>query len=374
MFRGRSAEIVNRLASDAGLTLGREESADLRVHDDRFYRQVLLKGSLGLGESYMAGWWESEALDEVFLKIQRAGAEDDLGRARLALTRLASFLRNGASRWKAYEVAERHYDLGNDLFEAMLDRRMVYTCGYWRDAANIEEAQEAKLDLVCRKLGVKEGDRLLDIGCGWGSLLGFAAERYGASGVGLTISGEQAALARERLRRFPVEIRVEDYRDFESSKRFDHIVSLGMFEHVGYRNYRNYMRIAHRHLKPSGLFLLQTIGSERSVRTVDPWLGKYIFPNSMLPSVAQIGRAVEGLFRVEDLHSFGPDYDRTLLAWHAKFEAAWDLLRSRYDERFRRMWRYYLLSCAGTFRARRVQLWQIVLARTGSATGYIPVR
>jgi cyclopropane-fatty-acyl-phospholipid synthase len=254
----------------------------------------------------------------------------------------------------------------------MLDTRMVYSCGYWREARTLEAAQEAKLDLICRKLGLKEGDRLLDIGCGWGGLAKFAAERYGATVVGLTVSKEQAALARERCKGLPIEIRVQDYRTL--SERFDHIASVGMFEHVGVKNYRTYFEVARRCLKEEGLFLLHTIGGNRSVRSVEPWIGKYIFPGGMLPSVAQIGAGIERLFVMEDWHNFGSYYDTTLLAWWHNFDAAWPALRAKYGERFYRMWKYYLLICAGTFRARHSELWQIVLSPHGVPGGYISVR
>jgi cyclopropane-fatty-acyl-phospholipid synthase len=279
----------------------------------------------------------------------------------------------------AYEVGRRHYDLGNDLFEAMLDRRMVYTCAYWADAAwadaaTLDAAQEAKLDLVCRKLGLQPGDRILDVGCGWGSFLAYAAERYGATGVGVTVSREQAALARERLGGLPIEVRLQDYRALDPSERYDHVVSLGMFEHVGVRHYRSYLRVVRRHLEDGGLFLLHTIGGNRSVRSTDPWIERYVFPHSMLPSIRQIGHATEGLFVVEDWHNFGAHYDRTLMAWHERFERAWPSLRARYGERFRRMWRYYLLQSAGLFRARGAQLWQLVLSKDGVPGGYTSVR
>jgi cyclopropane-fatty-acyl-phospholipid synthase len=267
----------------------------------------------------------------------------------------------------------------------MLGARMVYSCGYWRDAAGrplatLDEAQEAKLDLVCRKLGLHAGMRVLDIGCGWGEALKYAAERYGVSGVGITVSREQAAYARELCAGLPVEIRVQDYRDLVTGKdaRFDRVFSIGMFEHVGVRNYRTYFDVAHRCLEEDspngGLFLLHTIGHNRSVRHTDPWIDRYIFPNSMLPSAAQIAGAVEGRFVIEDWHSFGHDYDLTLQAWRANIEAAWDTLPPRYDERFRRMWRYYLAGAMAGFRARRLQLWQLVLSPKGVPGGYVAPR
>jgi len=285
---------------------------------------------------------------------------------------LLARLRNPQSRRRAFIVGEKHYDVGDDLFERMLDPRMIYSCGYWPHAADLAAAQEHKLDLVCRKLGLERGMRVLDIGCGWGGAAQFAAERYGVEVTGITVSKHQAAAAAGRCKGLPVEIRLEDYRRLQG--RFDRIWSLGMFEHVGVRNYRTYLRTVRRLLAPDGLFLLHTIGSNVSVRTTDPWIEKYIFPNSMLPSIAQIARAAESLWVVEDWHGFGPFYDRTLLAWYRNFEARWAEIAATYGERFRRMWRFWLLSSAASFRARRNQLWQIVLSPEGVAGGYRAVR
>jgi len=262
-----------------------------------------------------------------------------------------------------------HYDIGNDLYQRMLGESMAYTCGYWKDAKNLEDAQYEKFDLVCKKIGLKSGQKILDIGSGWGSFLKFAAQRYGAKGVGITVSKEQKKLADERCHDLPIETRLMDYRDIAGEK-FDRVVSLGMFEHVGYKNYRTFMQIARSVLNDDGLFLLHTIGGNRSVKTMDRWMEKYIFPNSMLPSARQITKATEGLFVLEDWHNFGPYYDQTLMAWYENVERAWPELNTRYGERFQRMWRYYLLACAGTFRSRTNQLWQIVLSKGGRPRMY----
>jgi cyclopropane-fatty-acyl-phospholipid synthase len=221
---------------------------------------------------------------------------------------------------------------------------------------------------------MEPGMRVLDIGCGWGSFLKYAAERYGVEGVGVTVSKEQAALARAECEGLPVEILLKDYRDVEGP--FDRVVSIGMFEHVGRRNYRTYCEVVRRVMKKDGLSMLHTIGRNHSGSwgRCDAWINKYIFPNGELPSIKQIADAAEGLFVLEDLHGFGPMYDKTLMAWHANFENHWTELSERYDERFRRMWRYYLLVCAASFRARRIQLWQVVLSPHGVPGGYEPVR
>jgi cyclopropane-fatty-acyl-phospholipid synthase len=249
----------------------------------------------------------------------------------------------------------------------MLDRRMIYSCGYWKDASTLDEAQEAKLDLACRKLGLEPGMRLLDIGCGWGGMAKFAAERYGVSVVGITVSREQAEYARKLCAGLPIEIQVEDYHAHQGE--YDRIVSIGMFEHVGHRNYHTYFRTARRLLKPDGLFLLHTIGGNVSLTRTDPWIEKYIFPNGMIPSPRQITHAIERMFVIEDWHNFGADYDTTLMAWLANFERAWPQLKATYDERFHRMWRYYLMISAATFRTRSDQLFQLLLSPTGIGGG-----
>jgi len=294
----------------------------------------------------------------------------------LSLPEIAEFLKakmvNLQTPSRAFKVGEQHYDVGNDLYAAMLDKRLVYTCGYWKAAQTLDEAQEAKLDLVCRKLGLKAGQRVLDIGCGWGSFAKFAAEKYGVHVVGVTISKEQIALGQKLCEGLPVELRFQDYRDV--NEQFDHIVSLGMFEHVGIKNYRTYMEVAARCLKDDGLLLLHTIGNNTSNTAGDAWISKYIFPNSILPSAAQITKAYEDIFVMEDWHNFGAYYDLTLMAWFQNIDRAWPQLKDKYNDRFYRMWKYYLLSCAGSFRARRIQLWQIVLSKKGVPGGYQPIR
>jgi cyclopropane-fatty-acyl-phospholipid synthase len=364
LFRDRAASLLAR----ADIAINGSRPWDLQVHNDALYGRVLREGSLGLGESYMDGWWDAERLDEFFFRLLRAGLDAS---AAPGLSLLASALirfTNRQSRARAFQVGQEHYDLGNDLFEAMLDPNLVYTCGYWKDAETLEEAQLAKLDLICRKIGLEKGHQVLDIGCGWGSFAKFAAERYGAQVTGITVSKEQAELARSRTAGLPVEIRVEDYRETKGS--FDRVLSVGMFEHVGSKNYRTYFEAVERLLKDDGLSLLHSIGGNHSVRSTDPWMDRYIFPNGMIPSIRQIGTALEGLFVMEDWHNFGAYYDKTLMAWQANFEAHWPELKERYSERFRRMWNYYLLACAGSFRARKNQLWQIVLSKHGVPGGY----
>ncbi|OGG48954.1 cyclopropane-fatty-acyl-phospholipid synthase [Candidatus Kaiserbacteria bacterium RIFCSPLOWO2_12_FULL_52_8] len=373
---------AEQLLSKADIKIGGNRSWDLSVHDERVFNRVLRHGTLGLGEAYMDGWWDVEKLDEFFCKVLSAHLDREITfNATVFFSVIKAYFFNLQSNSRSKRVGEQHYDIGNDLYEAMLDKRMVYTCGYWgapstgsgqAAARMLDEAQEAKLDLVCKKIGLKAGDRVLDIGGGWGSFAKFAAERYGASTVAITISKEQATLGRELCADLPVEIRLQDYRELD--EKFDHIISLGMFEHVGPKNYREYFKIANRCLKDDGFFLLHTIGFNLSVPAAEPWTDTYVFPGGVLPSVAEIGKDTEGLFVMEDWHNFGADYDKTLMAWFKNFDAAWPALRDRYDDRFYRMWKYYLLMCAGGFRARNLQLWQVVFSKDGVPGGYKSVR
>ena len=362
-------ETIIKLLAQAGIEIGGKNPRDITVHNDDLFHQVMARGSLGLGKSYMDGWWDCEKLDEFFHRVLLADIESQIKQNWLLLgNAVMARILNMQSRKRAFRIGERHYDIGNDLFIRMLDKRMTYSCGYWWNAESLDEAQEQKLELICQKLGLQPGMRVLDIGCGWGSLAIYAAEKYQVKVTGITVSREQVELARTLSGDLPVEIRLQDYRDI--NEKFDRIVSVGMIEHVGYKNYRTFMETAHRCLDDEGLFLLHTIGSLRSMTSVDPWINRYIFPDGMLPSIKQLGEAIEGLFVMEDWHSFGADYDRTLMAWHQNFENGWNELKTAYDERFHRMWRYYLLSCAGSFRARKNQLWQIVLSRQGVPGGY----
>ena len=363
---------VEALLQEADVTPGGDRPQDIDILDPRFHARVLAEGSLGLGESYMDGWWEAHSLDAFLTHLLRARLDERIHGGGEVWDALKARFLNLQTGQGSYEVGQRHYDLGNDLYRAMLGKRLVYSCGYWHKAGNLDDAQEAKLELICRKLDLRPGMRVLDIGCGWGEALKYAAERYGVQGVGITISQEQATFARKLCAGLPVEIRLQDYRELDEP--FDAILSVGMFEHVGVKNYRSYFETARRCLGDSGLFLLHSIGTNISRDRTDRWIGKYIFPNSMLPSAAQITLAMEGLFVLEDWHNFGTYYDRTLQAWRNNVEAAWERLDARYDERFRRMWRFYLAASMATFRTRHSQLWQLVLSPRGVPGGYVAPR
>ncbi|OHV12943.1 cyclopropane fatty acyl phospholipid synthase [Kushneria phosphatilytica] len=357
----RSRHVIERMLEGTGIVLNGNNPWDIRVRNPRFFSRVIRNGSLGLGESYMEGWWDCDRIDQMMTRLLQAGlGEQAHTPAERVMYHLQSTFTNLQSKTRAYMVGEQHYDFGNDLFERMLDETMCYSCGYWKEASNLHEAQVAKLDLAARKLDLKPGMKVLDIGCGWGSFAEHAARHYGVEVTGITISKEQAELARERCEGLPVEILLEDYRDLTG--QFDRIVSIGMFEHVGQKNYRTYFDTVKRLLAPEGLFVLHTIGSNDSKVSADPWINKYIFPNGVLPSVAQIIAPTENSLVMEDWQNFGADYDRTLMAWHENFEKAWPELSQHYSENVHRMFQYYLGACAAAFRARDIQLWQVVFS------------
>ena len=347
---------------------------DIKLNDDRALSSTMSRGSLGLGEAYMDGWWDCEAPDQLFDRILSGRIHRKVRlNANFVVQVVKARLLNMQSRRKSLEVAEVHYNLGNDFYEAMLDPWMQYTCGYWQGGAKtLEEAQEAKLDLVCRKLDLKPGERVLELGCGWGGFARFAASRYGVEVVAYNISVEQVAWAREKCAGLPVDIRLSDYRD--ATGEFDKAVSIGMCEHVGWRNLKPFCKLVHDRLKPDGVFLLHTIGGFEISRELDAWMDRYIFPGAFMPSPVQIAGAFDKHFILEDWHNFGVDYDRTLMAWNENFEAAWPRFSEKYGDRFHRMWRYYLLSCAGTFRSRYNQLFQLVLSKRGIRGGWKTTR
>lgn len=368
-----SKQIIENLLDRADVKINGDRPWDIKVYNEKLYDRVLSKGALGLGEAYMDGWWDCEALDELTYKVVRNGDRSILYKNLSVIFHyLQAKIFNLQNFHKSKEVAEKHYDLGNDLYMSFLDPYNQYTCGYFENTNDLNKAQEQKLELICKKLRLKSSDKVLDIGCGWGGFAKYASEHYGCHVTGISISDEQIKYAREFTKNLPVEILNMDYRDLKG--KFDKVLICGMIEHVGYKNYRKIISIVEKHIKDDGLFLLHTIGANKTVRIGDAWINKYIFPNGMLPSIEQIAKATKNLFVMEDWHNFGQYYDETLIAWHSNFEEAWPKLKSKYDDRFYRMWKYYLLQCAGLFRAREIQLWQIVFSKKGLVNGYKSVR
>ncbi|MGM0659464.1 MAG: cyclopropane fatty acyl phospholipid synthase [Pseudomonadota bacterium] len=370
---------VEALLDAAGIEIDGTRPWDIQVRDDRLYRRVLADGTLGAGEAYMDGWWEAERLDEFFARVLAKRTDRKLRTPSMLAQVLLSRLGNLQSRGRSRKVAEKHYDLPVRLYEAMLGPTMQYTCAYYGvdgEISMLDEAQRAKLALVARKLHLQPGMRVLELGGGFGELARYLAAEHQCEVVSYNISRRQVEYARRMSEGLPVEIRQQDYRDaLDDAEQFDRVVSVGLMEHVGPKNYRAFFELAKARLKPAGLALVHTIGGNASRATADRWITKYIFPGGCIPSEAQLTRAKEGLFVLEDWHNFGPDYDRTLLGWYDNFLAAWPELKQHdgLDERFYRMWRYYLNSCAGAFRARGLNLWQLVLSH-GDVPRYEPVR
>jgi cyclopropane-fatty-acyl-phospholipid synthase len=357
--------VIEEILAPAGITVNGSNPWDIQVRDDRTFLEILKSKSMGLGEAYMAGWWDCQRLDEFVCRVLKAGGDAKIKAGyKFLINSLSAVIFHLQSKRRSNMVVEQHYDLDNDLFMSFLDPYNQYSCAYFEGTQDLNDAQIKKMDLICKKIDLLPSDHVLDIGCGWGGLAGYMAKHYGCEVTAVNISGEQIRHARDFCKDLPVNILSCDYRDIRGT--FDKIVSVGMFEHVGRKNYQTFMKTAHRCLKDNGIFLLHTIGGNDSVIQTDPWINKYIFPNGMLPSIAQISKSIEGLFVIEDLHNLGPHYEKTLLAWHENFQKSWDRLKHKYSDNFKRMWEYYLLSCAGSFRARSIQLWQIVLTRPGA--------
>ncbi len=380
-------EIVTQLLGSADIQINGNRPWDLHVLDERFHKRVLADNSLGLGEAYMEGWWKSQKVDETIYRMLQVRLRQQVKQPiQVVGLWLMAKIANRQNKRRSKEVAEVHYNLNNDLYRHMLGSTMAYTCGYWKNTNSLDQAQINKYDLICRKLDLKPQDEVLELGCGWGGFAKYAAEQYGCHVVAVNISEEQVKYAREHCPD-SVDVKLCDYRDVHAynptRKQFDKVVSIGMCEHVGVKNYKRWFQIVLEQMKEYSLFLLHTIGSDEYLEYCEPWLDKYIFPNGVLPSPKSLGTAVDGLFILEDWHDFGAYYDNTLMAWHENFEPYWqssEEVRNAIvpypaeQETFYRMWKYYLLSLAGAFRARYVSLWQLVLSKKGVRGVYSAVR
>lgn len=365
-------KLIQSLLELADIKINGSREWDIQVYNQQFYKRILAGGILALGESYMDGWWDCKALDEIIFRILRVDIKKNFQfKANMIVPYVKARLFNMQSKALAQRNVEHHYDIGNDLYKLMLDQTMTYSCGYWKIAKNLNEAQLAKYDLICKKAQLKKGMTVLDIGCGWGGFAKYAATNYGVNVTGITLSKEQAKIAKERTKNLPVTIKIMDYRDLNET--FDAIISIGMFEHVGPKNYETFFETASKNLTQDGLMVLHTIGGTKTRIHTDPWVEKYIFPNGRLPSPKQIS-IFENYFVLEDWHNFGADYDKTLMAWYVNFQKNLSRLPKKYDKRFQRMWTYYLLAFAGSFRARHIQLWQLVLSKKGLVGGYLSAR
>lgn len=369
-----SKQMVEEILSIADVKINGERPSDIRVYDERFYDRVIKDGSLGFGEAYMEGWWDAQALDECMYKILSAHLEQKVKPTwgmcwNFIKAKLFNMQGKGS---RSSKVIQQHYELGDDLYESMLGNTLAYTCAYWKGCSTLDEAQTRKFDLIAKKMDLKKGMKVLDLGCGWGGFAQHIAKNYGVEVVAVNLSEKQCAYAKKICKGLPVEVRNHDYR--ETVGTFDRVISIGLLEHVGHKNYRGFMELIDRCLKEDGLALIHTIGRNTSTVVTEPWISRYIFPNGHLPSITQIGESFEGLFVMEDWHNFSINYDATLVAWFKNFEKNWDKIKAHYPDPFFKMWKYYLLSCAGAFRARNIQLWQVVLSKEGIAGGYESIR
>jgi len=348
--------------ASAGITLNGSKDHDIKVNDKRFYKAVITRGSVGIGEAYMKGWWDCRNVDLFIAKAFSHNLDQQL---RLPLPYMLHTAMNILQNpiIKSKKDIMKHYDIDEKLFRSMLDKNLVYSCGYWKNAKNLDQSQIDKLDMSCKKLELKKGMKVLDIGCGFGSFAKYAAQKYKVEITGITISPTHARIAEKQCKDFPVKIVQEDYRNHTGE--YDAIVSLGMFEHVGLHNYLVFFNKVSHLMKKDSLFLLETIGSGLSLKRLEPWLEKYIFPGGFLPSARQIMDAA-GLLNIEDWHNFGQDYDKTLMAWQANFQK----IAGNYPEEFQRMWNFYLLSCAGATRCHRYHNYQIVFSKMSTERGY----
>jgi len=352
------------------IDLDSNPAVTVRISAPSAVRYLLYPSLARLGEAYVEGYLQVEGPIREVVRIA-AGLVHNV-RTRLPRWEKVRYSMRHSRRRDAKAI-EYHYDVSNEFYQLWLDRNLAYSCAYFHGADDsLDSAQEQKFDHICRKLRLAPGERFLDIGCGWGGLVRFATERYGCRGVGITLSPDQARIARERCRGLPVEIRLQDYRDVPDT--FDRVASVGMFEHVGQKNHRAYMRAVRRALKDDGLGLLHFFATQRPWPNFRDgelvWIKRNIFPGSVVPTLSQVSAAMQDSLILEDLHNFGADYDPTLMAWFENFDRAWPRLRERYGDRFYRMWKFYLLIAAGAFRSRKYQLWQLVVSPRGVRGGY----
>ena len=376
---GIKENIVKKLLDPAGIEINGKNPWDPQVKNERIYKRLKRGRSLALGESYVEGWWDCEALEEFFYRIisYAIKSERDLsGRPKdfreSFFYRFKPRLFNQQTFKRSEVVAKKHYDAGNDLYRLMLGKDMQYTCAYWQNAKTLDEAQRNKLNLICRKMKLQPGMKILELGGGFGGLARFMAKYYDCSVTIYNIAQEQIKFAREFTEGLKVKIIENDYRVAEGL--YDRVAAVGLCEHVGYKNYRILMQTAYRCLKDEGLFFIHTNGSNDTIVHYEPWMAKYIFPNSMIPSATQLTQAFDGLFMLEDWHVLSGNYNKTLMAWYNNFINNWYRIKDQYSNSFYRVWRYYLLFSAASHRTRGAQLWHLVLSKNAMGTTYISER
>lgn len=348
----------------------------VKVLDESAWFDIITKGNLGIAEGYMHGKIEVDPLpffrtimNGTSVGTRRKEGSDYLGLVMQVLslpTMLMGRFVNMQSRELSTRVTKQHYDAGNDLYEVMLGPTMAYTCGYWKGAKNLEEAQKNKFDLILRKLQLKPGMKVADLGCGWGTAAAYMHEHGKADVTAVSLSEQQVKWAKDHLEKPGLKYIWSDYRDIcddpKQAGTFDRIYSIGMLEHVGYKNYEPFFSCVKRLLKPDGLAVVHTIGEPDFVPASDPFLDKYIFPGAVIPALSALTPAFENHFILEDFHNFGYDYALTLAAWSDNAKAFFKKNPTAYTPEFQRMWDYYLRMCEALFELRINQLWHFVLS------------
>lgn len=364
----KAEQFTKKVMSRAGISLNGNLPWDIQVHDDRFFDCVYQSASEGLGNSYVQGYWDSDDPSETLGRFIAVGARRSVKGAvahNMLITR--------EEQIRSLEVVDSHYEAKNGLYTNMLDPYMQYSCALWHDETqSLAEAQINKMLLIGQKLDLQPGDHVLDIGCGWGGLPKFLAENFGCRVTGINLAQHHIDFAQQNMSHKNVKVIKLDYRDIQD--KYDKIYCIGVSEHFGLHNYKQFMHIVHNHMKPNGIFLLHTIGENVTRPQADPWITKNIFPNGYIPSLSLVSQCAEGIFVTEDVHNFNTSYDKTLLAWDKNFQEQWNSIRSLHPEldsrEFYRMWRYYLNFCAGGFRKRCTQLYQFVFTRIQDQRNY----
>lgn len=367
----------------AGIAIGGPNDFDIHVNDDRFYEMFFKDRTVGAGEAYTEGFWDVKDLKLLAEKIFLSGKLDhQYG----FLNNLIYQLNKAQGKLKALFDIKKTYDHNIELYRAMLDKRLLYTCAYWNNidysVANLDLAQEQKLELVCQKLGLHQqpkGQSILDYGCGFAGFAKYAHEKYGAKVVGITISKLQYKVAKEICKGLPIEIRFQDYRDIPKGELYDHLVALGIIEHITVKNAREFILNAKSHLKnekyQDNRFVLHGMFTNGTEHRIDPWMEKYIFPGAEIFTFKHLFDMIHGVFYCQDFHPFGPDYSLTADAWYQRLEMNYgNLLPSEQNNEFMRTFEFYLKTASASFLTQRNNLMQMVLTHGPVINGLEPVR
>jgi cyclopropane-fatty-acyl-phospholipid synthase len=375
-----SKNIVLKLFRLTDIRLG----TDITVHDDSFYNDLLKYKTLGFGESFMSAKIETPNLESLCIKLQRLNVLSIMDYLKIlsfwnylylifyVFWKIYNFILFNITNFntilRSKKVAKVHYNLPDVLYTHMLDPTMLYSCGYFKDTNNLETAQTQKADLIITKLHISDGDEILEIGCGWGFIAArIANANRNVNVTAITISSEQIKYCNQKYKLPNLRFILIDYRQIPENS-FNKIYSVGMFEHVGAKNYKDFFNITYKLLKDDGIMLLHTICKSKYNPISDPWFEKYIFPGGYLPSVAEISRNIELTnYSFADLQEFGYYYATTLQCWLDNFENTYSQFSHLFDDKFKRMWKLYLIFSKVGFNSGHIKLHQFVF--TKSAVG-----